>query len=178
VFPSCNHCWADRFRFRPTVRTRPRRDCVLWMRWKRRLCCKAQGRKRKGGREERVHGQHWREDRFLCSFAHKISKGRTSKVCASHSYPLFYHHHPIYRCLLTDLQSAEAFSLGHLQTPDTDSLLTSATHIYIEGFFLTHGVESATYVAKKASEAGKVRPFIPVPLFITFSPPIQCTHRR
>jgi adenosine kinase len=74
-----------------------------------------------------------------------------------------WHNHPICRCLLTDLQSAEEFSPDYLKTPETDSILDSATHIYIEGFFLTHGVESATYVAKKASEAGKVRLLYPSP---------------
>jgi len=73
------------------------------------------------------------------------------------------HDHSISRCLLTDLQSAEAFRPDHLKSLEVDSILNSATHIYIEGFFLTHGVESATYVAKKASEAGKVHPFHPGP---------------
>jgi hypothetical protein len=74
-------------------------------------------------------------------------------------YPLSFCEHSVYRCLLTDLQSAEAFHSDHLKSPEINAILKSAAHIYIEGFFLTHGVESATYVAKQASEAGKVHTF-------------------
>lgn len=86
----------------------------------------------------------------------KSAKGEPVRYVLFDPHCLPCYDHPVYRCLLTDLQSAEAFRPDHLKTPEVDSILTSATHIYIEGFFLTHGVESATYVAKKASEAGKV----------------------
>ena len=99
----------------------------------------------------------------MCSSTHKVSQGRTIEVYTFDPNCLPYCDNSIYRCLLTDLQSAEAFRPDHLKTPEVDTILDSSTHIYIEGFFLTHGVESATYVAKRASEAGKVHPFNPRP---------------
>ena len=37
-------------------------------------------------------------------------------------------------------------------------LIDAAKVFYVEGYFLTHGTESALEIAKKASETGKVRP--------------------
>ena len=63
--------------------------------------------------------------------------------------------------------AAEKFNKSHLSTPKVAALLEEAKFFYIGGFFLTHGIESALEVAKKASEQGKVvalnlsAPFIP-----------------
>jgi adenosine kinase len=43
-----------------------------------------------------------------------------------------------------------------LSTPDVARLVDGAKFFYVEGYFLTHGLESTLEVAKKASEAGKV----------------------
>jgi len=71
------------------------------------------------------------------------------------------------RSLVTTLRAAEKFELAHLSSPQVAPLIDAAKFFYLEGFFLTHGIESALYLAKKASEAGKVfvlnlsAPFIP-----------------
>lgn len=48
------------------------------------------------------------------------------------------------------------FDIEHLKSPEVAPLLDNAKFFYVEGYFLTHGIESALYVAKKASETGKV----------------------
>jgi len=71
------------------------------------------------------------------------------------------------RSLVTTLRAAERFNKEHLSSPIIASLIDNAKYIYVGGFFLTHGIESALVVAKKASVAGKVfvtnlsAPFIP-----------------
>jgi adenosine kinase len=61
------------------------------------------------------------------------------------------------RSLVTTLRAAEKFELAHLSSPNVASLIDGAKFFYIGGFFLTHGIESALFLAKKASGAGKVR---------------------
>ncbi|KAF8517409.1 Ribokinase-like protein [Hysterangium stoloniferum] len=71
------------------------------------------------------------------------------------------------RSLVTTLRAAEKFDKAHLSSPTIAPLIDNAKYIYVGGFFLTHGIESALLVAKKASLAGKVfvtnlsAPFIP-----------------
>ncbi|KAH7335888.1 adenosine kinase [Rhizoctonia solani] len=60
------------------------------------------------------------------------------------------------RSLVTTLRAAEMFNKDHLSSPEVAPLVDAAQFYYVGGFFLTHGVESALVVAKKASEAGKV----------------------
>lgn len=50
-----------------------------------------------------------------------------------------------------------------MSTPEVAGLIDGAKYFYVEGYFLTHGVESALEVAKKASDSGKVR----FPSFLT-----------
>lgn len=57
---------------------------------------------------------------------------------------------------MTTLRSAEKFNINHLSTPEIASYIDNAKYFYCEGYFLTHGTESATEVAKKASLASKV----------------------
>jgi hypothetical protein len=49
------------------------------------------------------------------------------------------------------------FDKSHLSSPEVAPLVDGAKFYYVGGFFLTHGVESALEVAKKAATAGKVR---------------------
>ena len=71
------------------------------------------------------------------------------------------------RSLVTTLRAAEQFTPAHLATPEIEKLINGAKFFYIEGYFLTHGIESAMEVAKGASAHGKTvvlnlsAPFIP-----------------
>ncbi|KAJ3554033.1 hypothetical protein NM688_g3312 [Phlebia brevispora] len=71
------------------------------------------------------------------------------------------------RSLVTTLRAAEKFEKAHLSSPEVAPLVDAAKVYYVEGFFLTHGSESALELSKKASEASKVfalnlsAPFIP-----------------
>ena len=60
------------------------------------------------------------------------------------------------RSLVTNLAAAEKFEKSHLSSPEVAPLVEAAKIYYVEGYFLTHGTESALEIAKKASEAGKV----------------------
>lgn len=72
-----------------------------------------------------------------------------------------------HRSLCTTLRAAEMFNASHLETPEIAALVSGAKYFYIEGYFLTHGSESALQVAKAASSKGKTvvlnlsAPFIP-----------------
>lgn len=59
------------------------------------------------------------------------------------------------RSLCTTLRAAEMFTPEHLAKPEIAELLTSAKFLYIEGYFITHGIESAVQAAKAASSKGK-----------------------
>ena len=59
--------------------------------------------------------------------------------------------------LVTTLRAAEKFEKSHLSSPEVAPLIDGAKVFYVEGYFLTHGTESALEIAKKASETGKVR---------------------
>ena len=69
--------------------------------------------------------------------------------------------------LVTTLRAAEKFEKSHLASPEVAPLIDGAKVFYVEGYFLTHGSESALELSKKASEASKVfvlnlsAPFIP-----------------
>ncbi|XAO27061.1 hypothetical protein I312_105903 [Cryptococcus bacillisporus CA1280] len=71
------------------------------------------------------------------------------------------------RSLCTTLRAAEEFTPSHLAHPDVANIIDGANYFYIEGYFLTHGIESALEIAKNASSKGKVvllnlsAPFIP-----------------
>jgi len=71
------------------------------------------------------------------------------------------------RSLCTTLRAAEMFNVSHLSSPEIANLVSGAKFFYIEGYFLTHGLESALEVAKSASSQGKTvvlnlsAPFIP-----------------
>lgn len=71
------------------------------------------------------------------------------------------------RSLCTTLRAAEEFTPSHLAHPDVANIIDGANYFYVEGYFLTHGIESALEIAKNASSKGKVvvlnlsAPFIP-----------------
>ncbi|KAL6307815.1 adenosine kinase [Sparassis latifolia] len=89
-----------------------------------------------------------------------VKKGEKTGACAV----IITGHH---RSLVTTLRVAEKFEKAHLASPEVAPLIDAAKVFYLEGFFLTHGVESALELSKKASEASKVfvlnlsAPFIP-----------------
>jgi adenosine kinase len=58
--------------------------------------------------------------------------------------------------LVTTLRVAEKFTKSHLSSPKVAPLIESAKYFYIEGYFLTHGVESALELSSKVALAGKV----------------------
>ncbi|KAF8499248.1 Ribokinase-like protein [Russula emetica] len=92
--------------------------------------------------------------------AYLVKKGEQTGACAV----VITGHH---RSLVTTLRAAENFDNAHLSTPEVARLIDGAKYFYVEGYFLTHGLESTLEVAKKASDAGKVfalnlsAPFIP-----------------
>ncbi|KAH8119804.1 Ribokinase-like protein [Phellopilus nigrolimitatus] len=92
--------------------------------------------------------------------AYLVKKGEKTGACAV----VITGHQ---RSLVTTLRAAEKFELAYLSSPAIAPLVEGAKFFYVEGFFLTHGIESVLYIAKKASEGGKVfvlnlsAPFIP-----------------
>lgn len=71
------------------------------------------------------------------------------------------------RSLCTNLGAAEKFSKSHLETSEAKALISKAKYFYMEGFFLTHGLESAKVLAQHAQQNDQVfsvnlsAPFIP-----------------
>lgn len=63
----------------------------------------------------------------------------------------------VHRSLCTQLGAAEKFSKSHLSTPAVAKAIEGAKFIYVGGFFLTHGTESALQLAEHAASTGKVR---------------------
>jgi len=89
-----------------------------------------------------------------------VKKGQKTGACA---VVLTGHN----RSLVTTLRAAEQFEKSWLETPEVAKLVDGAKAYYVEGFFLTHGTESALALAQKASSTGKLfilnlsAPFIP-----------------
>jgi adenosine kinase len=71
------------------------------------------------------------------------------------------------RSLVTNLRVAEKFEKSHLSSPEVAPLIIDAKFFYVEGYFLSHGVESALELSSKSAAAGKTfvlnfsAPFIP-----------------
>lgn len=61
-----------------------------------------------------------------------------------------------HRSLCTELGAAEKFDKSHLETPEVKKIIDGAKFFYLEGYFLTHGLESAMILAKHSKEHGKV----------------------
>ena len=58
--------------------------------------------------------------------------------------------------LVAILRVAEEFDKSHLLSPEVASLVDSVKFYYMDGYFLTHGFESALYLSSKSAAAGKV----------------------
>ena len=61
-----------------------------------------------------------------------------------------------FRSFVVTLRAAEKFDKAHLATPRVARLIDGAKFFYVDGYFLTHGLESTLEVAKNASDNGKV----------------------
>jgi hypothetical protein len=61
-----------------------------------------------------------------------------------------------HRSLVTKLAAAEKFTAAHLDTPEVKKLIEEAEFFYVEGFFLTHGLEACLKLAKYAADNNKV----------------------
>ncbi|KAH9969120.1 Ribokinase-like protein [Russula dissimulans] len=81
--------------------------------------------------------------------AYLVKKGEQTGACAV----VITGHN---RSLVTTLQAAEKFEQEHLSTPAVARLIDGAKFFYVEGYFLTHGINSALEIAKKASNSGRV----------------------
>ncbi|KAI9513090.1 adenosine kinase [Russula earlei] len=81
--------------------------------------------------------------------AYLVKKGEQTGACAV----VITGHQ---RSLVTTLAAAEKFDKDHLSAPHVAPLVDAAKFFYVEGYFLTHGLDSALEVAKKASDSGKV----------------------
>ena len=99
-----------------------------------------------------------RRERVLLSL--QVITG-TPPPSTPHSLPSNSPAHQPHRSLVTTLRAAEKFEQSHLSTPEVSRLINGAKFFYVEGYFLTHGLDSALEVAKKASETGKVDPRLP-----------------
>jgi adenosine kinase len=58
--------------------------------------------------------------------------------------------------LVTTLRSAEKFEESHLSSPEVALLVENAKFYYVEGYFLSHGVDAALYLGSVSAAAGKV----------------------
>ncbi|CAO1617903.1 unnamed protein product [Parajaminaea phylloscopi] len=71
------------------------------------------------------------------------------------------------RSLCTNLGAAEKFTKDHLESAEAQELIKKAKYFYMEGYFLTHGLESALVLAKHGKANGQPfavnlsAPFIP-----------------
>ena len=65
----------------------------------------------------------------------------------------------VFSSLVTTLRVAEKFEKSHLSSPEVAPLVENAKFYYIEGYILTHGVESALYLSSISAAAGKVVDF-------------------
>jgi len=78
-----------------------------------------------------------------------VKKGEKTGACAV----VITGHH---RSLVTDLRSAEKFEISHLSSPAVAPLIEAAKVFYVEGYFLTHGVDSILMLGKKSSASNKI----------------------
>lgn len=60
-----------------------------------------------------------------------------------------------HRCLVTDLQAANAFSIDHLEKPEIWKLVEQAQYYYVGGYFLTVSPPSAMKIAEHAVQHKK-----------------------
>ena len=61
--------------------------------------------------------------------------------------------------LVATLRVADKFDKSHLLSSEVGPLVESVKFYYVDGYFLTHGLESALYLSSKFGTAGKVISF-------------------
>jgi hypothetical protein len=61
--------------------------------------------------------------------------------------------------LVATLRVADKFDKSHLLSSEVAPLVESVKFYYMDGYFLTHGLESALYLSRKSATSGKVIPF-------------------
>ena len=59
------------------------------------------------------------------------------------------------RSLVANVSAANNFNVAHLKKPEIDATVQRAKFFYVEGYFLTHNIESALYLANHAHDTGK-----------------------
>ncbi|KZS89765.1 Ribokinase-like protein [Sistotremastrum niveocremeum HHB9708] len=101
------------------------------------------------GNDELAHQLREANKKEDVESAYLVKEGEGTGACAV----VITGHH---RSLVTTLRAAEKFEPSHLTSSAIAPLVENAKIFYVGGFFLTHGVESTLYLAKKASDAGKV----------------------
>lgn len=62
---------------------------------------------------------------------------------------------PILRSLVTNLAAAKLFKETHLDQPHIETLIKSSAYLYISGYYLTSGIDSALRLAKLAEDSGR-----------------------
>ncbi|KAI0029134.1 adenosine kinase [Vararia minispora EC-137] len=89
-----------------------------------------------------------------------VRKGEKTGACAV----IITGHH---RSLVTTLRAAKQFDRAWLNETRISRMIDSARVFYVEGYFLSHGVESLVALAKRSTDAGKTfalnisAPFVP-----------------
>ena len=61
--------------------------------------------------------------------------------------------------LVATLRVADKFDKSHLLSSEVAPLVETVKFYYMDGYFLTHGLESALYLSSKSATAGKVFSF-------------------
>ena len=61
--------------------------------------------------------------------------------------------------LVATLRVADKFDKSHLLSSEVAPLVERVKFYYMDGYFLTHGLESALYLSSKSATAGKVISF-------------------
>ena len=88
---------------------------------------------------------------------------RTLEVCYFFSqFCIFYIEAVVFHLsgsLIATLRIADKFEKSHLLSSEVAPLVESVKFYYMDGYFLTHGLESAFYLSSKSATAGKVFPF-------------------
>ena len=66
---------------------------------------------------------------------------------------------PLFGSLVATLRIADKFDKSHLLSSEVAPLVDSVNFYYMDGYFLTHGLESALYLSSKSATTGKVFSF-------------------
>ena len=78
------------------------------------------------------------------------------QICIFYIEAMFFH---LSGSLVATLRVADKFDKSHLLSSEVAPLVESVRFFYMDGYFLTHGLESALYLSIKSATAGKVNSF-------------------